>query len=77
MTLLAPLQPSSRQGGCPVAVEGRGCWLLPGARSTGKAWCHDLSLGMKLTVHRNGLPMEEAINMAHSDCSPGGGNSIS
>lgn len=60
-----------------MGVEGRGCRLLPGARSTGKAWCQDLPLGTKLTVHRNGLTMEEAINMAHSDCTPRGGNSVS
>lgn len=75
MTFLASLQPSSTQGG-PQEGEGRECWLLPGAKSTVQAWYQNLPLGMKLTAHRNVPEMEEAINMAHSDCAAWGGNSL-
>lgn len=47
-----------------------------GTISTVKVWCHSLPLGTKLTAHRNVPKMEEAITMAHSDCTAWGGKSL-
>lgn len=47
-----------------------------GSHEHSKAWCHSLPLGMKPTAHRNVPKMEEAITMAHSDCTAWGGESL-
>jgi hypothetical protein len=47
-----------------------------GSREREEAWCQSLPLGTKLTTHRNVPKIEEAINMAFSDCTVQGGNKV-
>lgn len=47
-----------------------------GTVSTVKVWGHGLPLGTKRTAHRNVPKMEEAITVAHSDCTARGGKSL-